>query len=133
MTKGGRREGAGRKATWRSGPTKAVKLPVALCSRVIAYAHRLDAGEVAPPDERYEDQLERIHQLEFRLEMAQRDLRAAQDDVKRAHEQRLREWGRANEAASGLIQALASHDGHRNVPRPQVEKALDKLVPGWRT
>lgn len=43
---GGMRSGAGRKATWRSGECKAVKLPIALVDKVMRYARQLDAGEV---------------------------------------------------------------------------------------
>ncbi len=45
---GGRREGAGRKPSWKSGPCKPVKLPVALVDEVMKYARRLDAGEAKP-------------------------------------------------------------------------------------
>lgn len=126
MAKGGSREGAGRKTTWRSGPTKAIKLPVALCPQIVAHARRLDAGEAPVQDER-------IRQLEFRLEVARGDLRAARDDAQKAHDQRLREWGRANEAAAILMEAIAPAGGRRGATRAQVEAALDKMVPGWRT
>lgn len=43
---GGRREGAGRKASWKSGPCKAVKLPITLIADVLRYARQLDAGEI---------------------------------------------------------------------------------------
>lgn len=45
MTWGGAREGAGRKGEWRSGQTKAYKLPVALAEQIIALAKALDAGQ----------------------------------------------------------------------------------------
>lgn len=47
MTRGGRREGAGRKSAWKSGATKTVKLPVALVDAILAYAHKLDDGSAS--------------------------------------------------------------------------------------
>lgn len=44
MARGGKREGAGRKGTWKSGATKTVKLPVALIDATLAYARKLDDG-----------------------------------------------------------------------------------------
>lgn len=44
MARGGARENAGRKGTWTSGQTKAVKLPEALLDEVLRYARHLDAG-----------------------------------------------------------------------------------------
>jgi hypothetical protein len=44
MGKGGRREGAGRKPTWQSGTTKAIKIPLGLVDNVMRYARQLDAG-----------------------------------------------------------------------------------------
>lgn len=44
MARGGKREGAGRKAAWKSGPCKAVKLPIALVEDVMSYARQLDEG-----------------------------------------------------------------------------------------
>lgn len=41
---GGKRPGAGRKAIWKSGPCKAVKLPIALVEDVMIYARQLDEG-----------------------------------------------------------------------------------------
>ncbi len=42
--RGGYRPGAGRKSEWKSGETKAVKLPVALIPRILEIAKVLDAG-----------------------------------------------------------------------------------------
>lgn len=44
---GGNRPGAGRKALWKSGPCKAVKLPIALVEDVMSYARQLDAGSAS--------------------------------------------------------------------------------------
>ncbi len=44
MGRGGKRQGAGRPATWQSGPaSRAIKLPSILVDRVLAYARELDA------------------------------------------------------------------------------------------
>ena len=44
MGRGGKRQGAGRPATWKSGPaSRAIKLPSVLVERVLAYARELDA------------------------------------------------------------------------------------------
>lgn len=46
MARGGKREGAGRKGTWKSGATKTVKLPIVLIDAILAYARKLDGGAV---------------------------------------------------------------------------------------
>lgn len=43
---GGKREGAGRKPSWKNGPCKAVKIPAVLVGDVMRYAHQLDTGRV---------------------------------------------------------------------------------------
>jgi hypothetical protein len=49
MDHGGKRTGAGRKSTWRSGcpftETKLIRVPIAIAQKVLDIAHRLDAGE----------------------------------------------------------------------------------------
>ena len=49
MNRGGKREGAGRKATWASecsrSETKPIRVPKVLAEEVLGIAHRLDAGE----------------------------------------------------------------------------------------
>jgi hypothetical protein len=49
MAHGGKRTGAGRKSTWRSGcpfnETKLIRVPIAIAQKVLDIAHRLDAGE----------------------------------------------------------------------------------------
>lgn len=42
---GGKRAGAGRKPSWRSGVCKTVKLPAVLLDEVMRYARELDAGQ----------------------------------------------------------------------------------------
>lgn len=46
---GGKRAGAGRKSGWKSGPCKAVKIPVSLADDVLRFAHQLDAGQAPSP------------------------------------------------------------------------------------
>jgi hypothetical protein len=49
MPHGGKRTGAGRKSTWRSGcpftETKLIRVPIAIAEQILEIAHRLDAGE----------------------------------------------------------------------------------------
>lgn len=49
MSRGGARQGAGRKSTWASGCTREdtipIRVPKALKSKIWDYAHKLDAGE----------------------------------------------------------------------------------------
>lgn len=42
--RGGFREGSGRKYKWKSGKTKAVRIPVAILEEVLEYAQKLDSG-----------------------------------------------------------------------------------------
>lgn len=42
--RGGYRHGAGRKGLWKSGETKAIKLPIALIPRILEIAKILDEG-----------------------------------------------------------------------------------------
>lgn len=43
MPRGGKRKGAGRKAGWYSGKTKAVKLPESLIPEIVEFAHLIDS------------------------------------------------------------------------------------------
>lgn len=49
MSRGGKRKGAGRRSTWKSGckfeDTKLIRVPTAIASEVMEIAHRLDSGE----------------------------------------------------------------------------------------
>jgi hypothetical protein len=49
MAPGGKRTGAGRKSTWRSGcpftKTKLIRVPIEIAEQILDIAHRLDAGE----------------------------------------------------------------------------------------
>lgn len=45
--RGGYRDGAGRPSTWKTGPTMAVKIPIALKDRVIEYARQLDTQNLS--------------------------------------------------------------------------------------
>ncbi len=44
MSRGGYREGAGRKFKWKSGKTKAIRVPEALADEILDYAKKLDEG-----------------------------------------------------------------------------------------
>ena len=43
MPRGGKRQGAGRKAGWNSGKTKAVKLPELLIPEIVEFAKVIDS------------------------------------------------------------------------------------------
>lgn len=49
MARGGKREGAGGKPSWRNGKTKAVRVPVALADRILEIARVLDESEAEEP------------------------------------------------------------------------------------
>ncbi len=57
MSRGGYREGAGRKFKWKSGKTKAIRVPEALAEEILDYAKKLDGEsfqkyqEVKPVEE----------------------------------------------------------------------------------
>lgn len=50
MSRGGIRENAGRKSTWKSGckfsQTKLIRVPTALVDQLLEIAHKLDSGEI---------------------------------------------------------------------------------------
>ena len=46
MSRGGKRKGAGRKALWNSGKTKAVKLPESLIPEIVEFAKMIDSALV---------------------------------------------------------------------------------------
>lgn len=50
MPKGGKREGAGGKPTWKHGKTKVIRVPIALADEILEYARKLDAGDITDPD-----------------------------------------------------------------------------------
>ena len=43
MSRGGKRKGAGRKARWNAGKTKAVKLPESLVTEILKFAETIDS------------------------------------------------------------------------------------------
>ena len=49
MPRGGKREGAGKKNTWKSGckfeDTKVIRVPVLIADKVLEAAHKIDAGK----------------------------------------------------------------------------------------
>lgn len=45
MPRGGVRQGAGSKPTWKHGKTKPVRVPVALAERILEVARAMDRGE----------------------------------------------------------------------------------------
>lgn len=53
MTRGGHREKAGRKSTWKSGfryeETKLIRVPIQLAEKLLEIAHKLDSGESFGP------------------------------------------------------------------------------------
>lgn len=44
MTRGGNREGAGRKFKWKSGETRTIRVPIAIADTVLQIAQALDSG-----------------------------------------------------------------------------------------
>jgi hypothetical protein len=44
MNRGGNREGAGRKFKWQSGPTRTIRVPIAILEDVLEIAQGLDKG-----------------------------------------------------------------------------------------
>ena len=46
MPRGGYREGAGGKSSWKHGKTKVIRVPEVLADKVIDYARKLDRGEI---------------------------------------------------------------------------------------
>lgn len=140
---GGRREGAGRKATWKSGTCKAVKLPVALVEEVLLYARQLDEG--APPalpspaaaaPERDWDLLERAiaekAKLETRAQQLEQQLEkvvVSQQHRSKDLETRSERWRLQNlDAQRILSEALREHRKNQHVIRVgAVKQALDAL------
>ena len=50
MPRGGKRKGAGRKADWKHGKTKTIRVPEALAEEILEYAHKLDVGDITDYD-----------------------------------------------------------------------------------
>ena len=50
MARGGARPGAGAKGSWKSGPTKTIRVPEALADDVLELARQLDQGESIDSD-----------------------------------------------------------------------------------
>lgn len=42
MPRGGKREGAGGKSTWKNGKTKTIRVPIALADEILKFAKELD-------------------------------------------------------------------------------------------
>ena len=66
MPRGGKRKGAGRKALWNSGKTKAVKLPESLIPEIVEFAKVIDSALIdgSYGQEKVED-LERLVDILF--------------------------------------------------------------------
>lgn len=50
MPRGGRREGAGGKPTWKNGKTKTIRVPIALAEEILRIAKQLDEKGVIERD-----------------------------------------------------------------------------------
>ncbi len=50
MPRGGKRKGAGRKADWKHGKTKTIRVPEVLAEEILEYAHKLDVGDITDYD-----------------------------------------------------------------------------------
>ena len=50
MPRGGKRKGAGRKADWKHGKTKTIRVPEVLADEILEYAHKLDIGDITDYD-----------------------------------------------------------------------------------
>lgn len=139
---GGRREGAGRKATWKSGTCKAVKLPVALVDQVLLYARQLDEGVLPSPPpataapERDWDLLERTIAEKATLEVRHQQLEKQLEKVVVSQQQQTRDletrserWRVQNlDAQRTLSEALREHrKTKRGIPIGSVEYALHAL------
>jgi hypothetical protein len=44
MPRGGKREGAGGKPTWKNGKTKTIRVPIALADEILRFAKELDVN-----------------------------------------------------------------------------------------
>jgi DNA-directed RNA polymerase subunit RPC12/RpoP len=72
MPRGGSREKAGRKSTWKSGckfeDTKSIRVPAHIADQVLEIAHKLDAGEsILPKEVKPESKVEQVQQIPFLL------------------------------------------------------------------
>jgi hypothetical protein len=50
MSRGGKREGAGGKPTWRTGKTGTIRVPIAIAKKVLKFARELDETGGLEPD-----------------------------------------------------------------------------------
>ena len=137
---GGKRHGAGRKALWKSGPCKAVKLPIALVEDVVNYARQLDAGQAplkkkpnqdaAPASDESWTQLSQLVDEKQELTKQLRHVRESLAKERRAREMRDGEIARLKaqlkDARSVLSDALLEHRKgiRKGVRIKDVESAL---------
>jgi hypothetical protein len=50
MTRGGKREGAGIRPTWKHGKTKTIRVPEELAEQILEFARKLDSGAIIESD-----------------------------------------------------------------------------------
>jgi hypothetical protein len=48
MSRGGQREGSGRKSVWKHSETQAIRVPKIFVAQILDYAQQLDAGSPLP-------------------------------------------------------------------------------------
>ncbi len=135
---GGGREGAGRKPGWKSGPCKAVKLPVLLVDDVLRYAHGLDEGHspappgpvITPRSDKGWAQLSKL--IDEKQELEKR-LKHLQDQLARERKRvgLLEAVGKRHEAAIADARSILHHayreqrsDGRKRITVADVRSSL---------
>lgn len=79
MSRGGKREGAGRKSSWKHKETQLIRVPRELASKILQYAHELDEKEFALREAAPRNSS--LHQMS--LLAGQYSLQASSEDVVR--------------------------------------------------
>lgn len=121
---GGKREGGGFPAKWRSGNAKPVRIPERLHDAVLNYAHALDDNQPLSPENNPDSQpqqgiiqpdaqgqtmsAEDIRQMQLTLEAVRGVLEQWRDELKK-HNIESPRWRKANE----LFDALDTHLSNR--------------------
>lgn len=124
---GGSRMGAGRKGAWRSGKTKAYKLPEAIASEVLDLARAIDAGQkVEIVDESKYEMAKRLVKQIRELQVRNNELLESLSDAdEHIEELRVRVSSMEEEGLSLARELIDTQIEYSNLERELAETKID--------
>ncbi|MDJ0533502.1 MAG: hypothetical protein QNJ70_13600 [Xenococcaceae cyanobacterium MO_207.B15] len=118
MCRGGYRRGAGRKAAWRHGETKTIRVPIALREQLLEVARQLDRGEYIS-ESSYSELTALLSQWQAKCDAEPADsvewqkVRQLLNEIAAVLSPRIEEWNEALEHSEEFYSGYGKYRGRR--------------------